>query len=228
MKARILLTSNITREWYEESVNQCGAVAVSTYCEDKGLDYDGLILCGGNDMDPAYYGEEINGAVHIDYARDAFEMRIAKHFIEAGKPVMGICRGFQLLNVYFGGSLHQHISNVVEHRVEGKVEKVHEVLSTDGSIARRLYGERFVVNSIHHQAVKRLGEGLKITMTSTDGGIIEGFEHEHLPLFGVQWHPERMCFARRREDTVDGALIFEYFIKMCEKNREEMKLCLKK
>ena len=228
MKPRILLAANLTREWYADAVNQCGGEAITTYCEDKGLDYDGLILCGGNDVDPAYYREEMNGAINIDYARDVFEMKLAKDFIEVGKPVMGICRGFQLLNVYFGGSLHQHIINVAEHRVEGMVARTHEVVAADGSIARQLYGERFVVNSIHHQAVKCLGEGLRITMASVDGETVEGFEHERLPVFGVQWHPERMCFARRREDTVDGALIFEYFVRMCKRHKEETEACLKK
>ena len=221
MDIKILLAANVTREYYADAVNGCGGIATITYLEDKGMDYDGLILCGGNDIDPKYYGEEINGAIDIDYPRDEAEFQLAKTFIDAGKPVMGICRGHQLLNVYFGGTLHQHIESVAEHRMEGPIAQIHEVVALEGSIAEKLYGNRFVVNSIHHQAVKDLGEGLKVTMTSTDGSIVEAFEHESLPIFGVQWHPERMCFYNRREDTVDGAPIFKYFVELCQKVKEQ-------
>ena len=86
----------------------------------------------------------------------------------------------------------------------------------EGSVAEKLYGTEFVVNSYHHQAVRELGKGLKITMRSSDDLVVEGIEHASLPVFAVQWHPERMCFSGRREDTVDGAAIFEHFIRMCK------------
>jgi len=137
-------------------------------------------------------------------------------FLKAGKPIFGICRGHQLLNVIFGGTLVQHLPNALEHStVLAGRDIVHEVTAEKGSIAEKLYGESFTVNSWHHQAVQDLADGFCVSMCASDG-VIEGFEHESLPIFGVQWHPERMCCTRKRDDTVDGSAIFEYFIRICE------------
>ena len=223
MSVKILLATNSGRENYINAIEHCGGSATATYLNDVGTDFDGLILCGGNDIDPQYYGEELNGAVKVDKERDEAELLLARQFIDAGKPVMGICRGYQLLNVYFGGTLHQHIENVTEHRscgTEGEGDLVHLVKAAKGSIVNRLYGDEFSVNSYHHQAIKKMGKHLKITMTSMDRTVIEGMEHETLPVFGVQWHPERMCFENSRKDTVNGALLFEYFIQLCEKQKD--------
>lgn len=216
-KPRILLSGNKKLQYYVDAVNGLGASAVAEYLPEINANYDGLILCGGNDIDPTYYGEEINGSVDIDYARDKVEFALLKAYLEAGKPVLGICRGYQLINVFFGGSLHQDIENAKEHSSFSDFDLIHRVHAVKGSIAEKLYGDDFVVNSFHHQAVNKLGAGLKVTMMSGDNTVIEGFEHNSLPVFGVQWHPERMCFNQKRADTVDGAEIFKYFIQMCKK-----------
>ena len=91
----------------------------------------------------------------------------------------------------------------------------HAVTATEDSIYKGMYGEEFFVNSSHHQAVKNLADGLRATLCF--GDVIEGFEHVSLPIFGVQFHPERMCFSQRREDAVDGARIIKYFIDMCKR-----------
>lgn len=190
------------------------------YCPSVSTEYDGLIVCGGVDVHPSRYGEEVNGSVNMDEARDAAELALVEAFLEAGKPIFGVCRGHQLLNVYFGGTLVQHLPNAVEHStvLAGK-DVVHNVISEKGSIAERLYGECFSVNSWHHQAILKPGAGLRITQRSAKDAVIEGFAHESLPVLGVQWHPERMCCSRKRTDTVDGSTIFEYFIRMCEEKK---------
>lgn len=218
MKAKILLSGNKKLQYYVDAVNGVGGIATAKYLPEVDTDYDGLILCGGNDINPDYYGEKIDGTVNIDSERDAAEFALLKAFVEAGKPVLGICRGCQLLNIYFGGTLYQNINNAVEHSSFSDFDLIHNVKAERGSIAEQLYGAEFTVNSFHHQAVNKLGKGLKITMMSADNTVIEGFEHETLPIFAVQWHPERMCFSKRREDTVDGKEIFKYFIQMCENN----------
>ena len=216
MKPKILISINKTKELYVDAVNSAGGIAVAEYCPDVSTDYDGLILGGGNDIDPAYYGEEINGAVNFDLQRDAAEFKLAKAFIDAKKPIMGICRGHQLLNVVFGGSLYQDIENAKEHSSFSDYDLIHTVNAKGNTFISELYGESFTVNSIHHQAVKELGKDLEVIMTSSDGKTVEGLKHKHLPIFSVQWHPERMCCTRARNDTIDGKTIFEYFINMCK------------
>ena len=214
-KPKILLSGNKKLQFYVDAINGVGGIAEAGYLPKIDNNYDGLILCGGNDIDPRYYNEDIDGSVNIDYERDKVEFKLLKAFVDAGKPILGICRGCQIINVFFGGSLFQDFKNSREHSSFADFDLIHSVNATEGSIARELYGKEFVVNSFHHQAIKELGDGLRVTMMSTDNSVVEGIEHKTLPIFAVQWHPERMCFSNRRTDTVDGAKIFEYFIRLC-------------
>ena len=219
MGVKILLSTDNNPESYAlyvDAIRACGAEPTRMYCPAASTEYDGLIVCGGVDVHPARYGEAVDGAVNMDEARDATEIALVEAFLKAGKPIFGICRGHQLLNVIFGGTLVQHLPNALEHStVLAGHDIVHEVTAEKGSIAEKLYGESFTVNSWHHQAVQDLADGFFVTLRADDG-VIEGYEHEKLPVFGVQWHPERMCCTRKRDDTVDGSAIFEYFIRLCE------------
>lgn len=215
-RPRILLSGKQKMQNYADAVNYTGGIATAAYLPEVDASYDGLILCGGNDMDPRYYGEEIDGSFNIDYERDKVEFALLEAYVRLDKPVLGICRGCQLINVFFGGSLYQDIKNANEHSPSDKIDLIHPVKAIDGSIAKSLYGSDFVVNSYHHQAVNKLGKGLKVTMMSADNTVVEGIEHMDLPIFGVQWHPERMCFSNRRTDTVDGGAIFAHFVQMCK------------
>lgn len=213
MSCRILLCANTNKEYYIEAVEMSGGQAVVSYCPDLNTEYDGLILCGGNDLDPAYYGEAVNGSVDIDHHRDETEWAFLNAFIKTGKPIMGICRGFQLLNVFFGGSLYQDIDNVAVHRGDLIHYPVHSVQAEKDSFLTQMYGQKFDVNSCHHQGIKELGDGL-YTIASC-GDLVEAFAHKQLPVFGVQWHPEKMCYGQKRSDCVDGAPIFRYFLELC-------------
>lgn len=213
---KILLLAKAQQENYIRAVEACGAQAVVKYLPDEDIDYDGMIFCGGSDVHPQYYGQPVDGSVDMDEERDRTEMALMKRFLQTGKPILGICRGMQLLNVALGGTLIQHLPQVKEHRAEKEDDIVHEVIATKGSIFEEIYGERFYVNSFHHQAIDTVGEGLRVTLRSKDGRVVEGCEHIKKPYFGVQWHPERMCLAMRREDTIDGIKLFERFIKACE------------
>lgn len=217
-KIKILLSCGDEPELYVDALEKLGAEPTAKYLPDVDDGYDGLILCGGVDVDPKLYGEEIDGAVNIDYARDEVEYSLMKAYLKAGKPILGICRGHQLINVFFGGTLHQDIPDVALHRKEGETI-VHSVDAVPDSIIGRLYGESFSVTSVHHQAIKALGDGLCVT-ADWNGVYAEAIEHTELPIFAVQWHPERSCFSRKREDAADGVEIFRHFIEMCKTYRD--------
>jgi len=212
-RAKILLSGSKNLQNYVDAVKGVGAEGVAKYLPEIDTGYDGLILCGGGDMDPGYYNEQNCGSVNIDSERDRVEFALLRAYALAGKPVMGICRGHQLINVFFGGSLHQHLPEYMLHTSGGDEDLVHKLEAAPDSILGGFYGTSFSVNSSHHQAVKAVGEGLRAVAWS--GGCIEAIEHTSLPIFGVQWHPERMCFSYAREDAVCGAKIFDYFISLC-------------
>ena len=215
----ILLLAADPWQAYVDAVKACGAHAEVNASYDNN-EFDGLILCGGSDVHPAYYGREINGSVNINENRDRTEMAAAKTFLKAGKPILGICRGMQLLNVALGGTLIQHLPTTDEHRSHDDSRSLtHEVLAIEGGLFHSLYGERFHVNTLHHQAIDDLGTGLRATMIHERDNVIEGVEHEQLPCFGVQWHPERICLSHLNADTIDGLAVFRHFISLCKKHR---------
>ncbi len=216
MIPKILLSIGGKKENYINAVEGVGGEAFAAYLPTVDLSFNGLILGGGPDLHPKYYAEEINGSKNIDMARDEAELLLAEAFINAGKPVMGICRGAQLLNVYFGGTLFQHIDSAGLHCSEKDFDLVHTLVSKEESLVYSLYGKEFLANSFHHQAVKLLGKELKITAVEKETGVVEAFEHTALPVLGFQWHPERMCFLNKRPDTVDGTDVFAHFISLCK------------
>ena len=160
--------------------------AVARRCE-------GLLLPGGGDI----FG-----------GLDRRETAVINAFVARRRPVLGICRGMQALNVYFGGTLHQHILGHAQ--VCGR-DHLHIVHAAPG-LLRALYGARFTVNSAHHQAVETLGEGLQVLACAPDG-TVEAIAHKALPVFAVQWHPERLCGAFSRPETVDGAALLSALLR---------------
>jgi putative glutamine amidotransferase len=147
--------------------------------------YGALLLTGGSDITPKRFGAELlpNGSETLDTARDDLEFALFDVFVRQGKPVLGICRGMQVVNVALGGTLWQDLPSQcgLNH---GDTE--HEV-RFDG-------GMETVVNSFHHQAVRCIGNGLKVTALSADG-VIEALESEDTMIRAVQWHPEKGCYG---------------------------------
>lgn len=156
---------------------------------------DGLILSGGPDVDPARYGHEPGAHTQPpDLDRDAAELRLLAGAVDAGLPTLGICRGMQLLNVARGGTLHQHLPDVVGSSVHAPapgVYSAHPVTVDEGTRLAQILGRtRVEVPTYHHQGVQDLGKGLVATAWAADG-TVEAVEDPELPfLVAVQWHPE--------------------------------------
>jgi len=181
------------------------------------VSYDGLILCGGDDVDPARFGQENCGSQDIDPERDAAELALIEAYIKAKKPILGVCRGHQILNVALGGTLIQDLDDSLRPFHTAGQEGVylaHPVRALEGSWFAQTWGRCFPVNSHHHQAVDKIGVGLVPTLWS-EGGVVEGMVHASLPILCVQFHPERMCCDLARPDTVDGTAIFRWLMEQC-------------
>ena len=196
---------------YTAALESCGMQPVLSMTLSDADSCDGLLVPGGADVNPALYGQENTASVGIDDDKDRDEIALIRKFFAEGKPVLGICRGHQIINVALGGDMIQHVPFAERHtRTPENKDNIHMVTAQHPFLSS-LYGDRFPVNSAHHQAVDRLAPGLLSTCVN-DEGITEGFIHENGLVIGVQFHPERIGFANRRPDAVDGAKIFEAFL----------------
>lgn len=184
---------------------------------------DALILSGGEDIQPSLYGDRPSkelGTVNIP--RDEWELRILKQAIPLHLPILGICRGMQMINVYFGGSLIQDLpteypqSSIGHNQRLPRTIATHDIEIVPNSFLERITGkQRLQVNSFHHQAVKRLAQGFQITAKAPDG-VIEAIEAIHYPIVCVQFHPEGLAFGN---DTI-FTKIFEEFPKLISKSNK--------
>lgn len=215
MTPRILISgSSDSRKNYENAVLQAGGEPCSFYLPPVDDSYDALLLCGGDDVDPDHFGQENTDSHGIDPDRDRVELALAQMYLKAGKPILGICRGHQLMNIVLGGDLIQDIGDplhLFHTRGDLPDDRIHPVHACEGSFLYEYYGPAFPVNSSHHQVVGRIGTGLKAVAWS-EGGLVEALQHETLPIRCVQWHPERMSYDNRRGDTVDGSPLFRWLI----------------
>ena len=168
---------------------------------DADLDaVDGLIVGGGDDISPDLYEGAIVASARLDPARDALERRLVTEAMRAGKPVLGICRGAQMINVALGGNLHQDAYG--HHSDSRYLRTILPRKSVDiaaGTILADVAGTATMrVNALHTQAVDRLGEGLRVAARDS-GGMVQAIERTADPFaLGVQWHPEHLFYARRQ------------------------------
>ncbi len=186
---------------------------------------DGLLLQGGADVSPQSYAEQATSPEWPgDRVRDMYELELLHEFIESGKPVLGVCRGCQLINVAFGGTLYQDIATDVPtaaaHVNEHYDQHRHGIHFPDGSTLVNMFPGRreAIVNSIHHQAVKTLGRDLNIEAVSASDGIIEAVRYRRAPfVMGVQWHPE---FHRAGgPELLDCTPLLDTFLRVARETR---------
>ncbi len=234
MKPIIMITGGISfsvtgkPQWalnhsYHERITEAGGIpmmALSPECVEAYAEMaDGLLLSGGRDVEPQRYNRETKyDSVVTDPKRDELEWALVKAFAEKKKPIFGICRGVQTMNAYFGGTLYQDIPTELGGNHSGGVN--HDLKMKKDSILGRFFGESMVINSYHHQVIEELAPGFVPTAWSDAGGheIIEAIEHESLPYWGVQWHPESMSGETTNPvECVDSAPMFKYFVDQCKK-----------
>lgn len=176
---------------------------------------DGLIIGGGDDIQAHLYGGEVQLDVRLDPARDALELSLLDRFIPKDTPVLGICRGAQLINVHLGGTLDPDIYTTHEGLKRRRTVLPRKTVDIVGaSQLHRLLGVTWCrVNSLHHQAVNKAGKGINIVARDRDG-LVQGIEStEHAFLIGVQWHPEWLVFNRPQQRLINA------LVEAAKKNR---------
>ena len=208
---------------YIAALASFGARSVLSLDLSREKECGGLLLPGGGDIDPSFYGQENRGSLEIDRGLDKSQFALLERYRDSGKPVLGICRGHQVINVFFGGDLIQDLPTADRHRQKNGVDAIHKTSVKKGSFLESLYGQKFPVNSAHHQGLGALGKGL-VAVENADDGVIEGIQCENCPIFGVQWHPERLTGTFRNPAAVDGGRLFQYFLSLAGKrqNRQDI------
>ena len=215
-----LVRAPFTARGLVDIINELGAlpVVLPDVPGAKGEDYvdlfDALIIPGGPDADPTFYGEEPSRHIgSTNYKRDVFEAELFKAFYKAGKPIFGICRGCQFINILMGGSVYQDLAadnpdSYIRHSqgADGSYPPTHHVEVAKGSSLYKSLGATAYVNSRHHQGIKKVGEGLTVTAKAADG-VVEAIETADGQIVAVQWHPENMW-----QEHAEMRRLFEDFI----------------
>ncbi|MDO4292660.1 MAG: gamma-glutamyl-gamma-aminobutyrate hydrolase family protein [Eubacteriales bacterium] len=189
---------------------------------DEAAGWDALLLPGGGDLDPALLPDDPSlssytqrahpSCTDIDPGLDRKQLALLALFAREKKPVLGICKGMQLINIHFGGGLCQDLPQAARHR-RLKSDQLHSSCALPGSVLARLYGERFFVNSAHHQGITFTGPDISVLQHSDDG-VPEAILHKSLPVLGLQWHPERLCRSFSRPDAADGSAVLSWFVRL--------------
>ncbi len=206
-------------DYIEAAIHSGGIPIILPYIQDYPMVkeqiklVDKVIITGGSDINPLYYGEEseILGGVIIP-ERDNYDMMVIKACEELKKPILGICRGIQAINVAYGGTLYQHLPNknefYIQHNQKSRYDVgIHTVIMKKGTKLQEILGETIVVNSFHHQAIKDVAPGFVVCGKSKDG-VIEAIERlEGTTILGVQWHPEKMFLKNKEMESLFNEFI---------------------
>lgn len=206
---------NYIQKNYMTGITEAGALPIILPISQPELavDYvatvDALVLAGGQDVSPDYYGEEPIPAIgEIDRHRDAFELALVKEAIRVGKPIFGICRGAQVINVALGGTLYQDLASQYEPLAVKHNQyptkwstPTHQLQWQRPNWLSDVISSKSLVNTFHHQAIKDFGTGLVLDATSSDG-VVEAFSDDKRQIYGVQWHPEMLLMAEPESQKI--------------------------
>ncbi|MGL5259338.1 MAG: gamma-glutamyl-gamma-aminobutyrate hydrolase family protein [Lachnospiraceae bacterium] len=176
------------------------------------LECDGLLLPGGGDIFPLFFASSNTGSKNINVSEDIIQLCLCQAFLAYKKPILGICKGMQIINVACGGTIEQDLFCASAHAYT-KTDQYHITFTQKYSVLDFLYGASFITNSAHHQGIGKLGTGLSI-MQSDSFFVPEAIVHHSLPVLGVQWHPERMMGTFYKPTLINGAHIFHYFLSL--------------
>lgn len=197
---------------YQEAVRRAGGRPGVSLDLRKASDCDALLLPGGGDLESWRYGQADEACRNTEPERDTVEFSLLELFVSAAKPVLGICRGLQTINVFFGGTLIQDLPG---HSQAQGLDRLH-YLRTAPSPLGNLWGAGIVVNSAHHQAAGRLGTGLQAVQWAPDG-TVEAILHQTLPVWAVQYHPERFP----KHGCPEGTQLFSAWLALCRCGKTE-------
>ncbi len=176
---------------YEKAMNRLEIPYKTSLSLSEIRSCDGLLLPGGGDITPAFFGQKNIGSKKIDTELDIIQLQAVEQMLQNQKPILGICKGMQIINVYFGGTIIQHMKQHEAHEYTSQ-DQYHESMILKNTFLYSLYGDGLTVNSAHHQCIGKPGHDLNMAQYSIPDQVPEALYHSEYPIFGVQWHPERL------------------------------------
>ena len=182
---------------YEQSLTALSVPCKTTLSLSEIRACDGLILPGGGDITPAFFGQKNAGSKNIDTELDIIQLQALEQAVYYKKPVLGICKGMQIINVFFGGTIIQHMKDYQSHAYDNG-DTIHKTIIVPGTFLHTIYGDSLTVNSAHHQCLDKLGSNLLLAQYADPTPTPEAICHKTIPVYGVQWHPERLGTTGQR------------------------------
>ena len=197
---------------YEKYLSAIPSQAFTTLSLGDITSCNGVVLPGGGDITPAFFGEHNKGSRNIDTELDIIQLQAADYCIRRKLPLLGICKGMQVINVTFGGTIIQDLPTADLHKYVER-DQYHATDIAADSFLSKLYGPQMIVNSAHHQGIGKIGRQLRPIQWCPEDHCIEAIVHENLPIIGLQWHPERLC---RDLSGTDGTPLLLYVASFIE------------